>query len=57
MRQDDGKYGAYDRLRRARRDELRHRDHAGLRDLMQDYFSLADELELEEHVPPPSRAA
>jgi hypothetical protein len=40
----------YDQLRHAARSEereLQHHDHAGLRGLLDEYFSLADELELE----------
>jgi hypothetical protein len=44
----------YDALRRARHRELQHTDGEGLRDLLDDYFALADELE---PGPPSKRAA
>lgn len=39
------KNAPYDALRRARHKELQHKDESGLRGLMDDYFSMADELE------------
>jgi hypothetical protein len=39
------KTAPYDALRRARHRELQHKDGQGLRGLMDDYFSMADELE------------
>jgi hypothetical protein len=48
------KNAPYDALRRARHRELQHKDGEGLRGLLDEYFSLADELE---PGPPSSRAA
>jgi len=47
------KTAPYDALRRARHRELQHKDANGLRGLLDEYFSMADELE----PGPPRRAA